>query len=179
MLAERIDIAIRLGPPADYTYIGAKLFDERFVVCASQSYLDTKGCPRLPEEIVDHDCMHFPMVDYMQWSFHHRNRSTEIVKVRSKLRVTNSVILRDCAEAGMGVALLPQWSCWQELDSGKLVDLFPDYKVTISDFTTAAWLMYPSRDQLLLKVRVFVDFMKAQFNNWPDEYKLATKDIIE
>ena len=179
LLTERIDIAIRLSPPSDSLYIGTKLFDESFVVCASQAYIEQHGGPRLPEEVIEHECMHFPMADYTQWCFQDKNSCTEVVKVSGNLQVTNSIILRDCAMAGMGVVLLPHWITWKELESRQLINLFPDYTVTVSDLKTAAWLLYPSRSHLPLKVRVFVDFMKTQFSNWPEEYAFAVSESQE
>jgi len=67
----------------------------------------------------------------------------------------------------MGVTLLPRWVVLNELRQGILVDLFPDYDVTATEFDTAAWLLYPSREYLPLKVRTFVDFLKLRFNESP------------
>jgi DNA-binding transcriptional LysR family regulator len=53
----------------------------------------------------------------------------------------------------------------RELDSGALVDLFPDHQVTATDYDSAAWLLYPSRAYLPLKVRVFVDFLEERFRD--------------
>ncbi len=173
LLAEHIDVAIRLAPPSDYSYIGSKLFDEKFVICVSQSYLKKRGKPRMPDEIANHNCLHFPMKEYTLWSFHNREGNRiEKVKIDSHVEVSNSVVLRDCAVAGMGIALIPHWAVWQELDKGQLIELFADYTITVSELTTEAWLMYPTRRYLPLKVRVFVDFLKMQFANWPDNYKL-------
>jgi DNA-binding transcriptional LysR family regulator len=63
----------------------------------------------------------------------------------------------------MGPALLADWMVKPELASGALVDLFPDYAVTATDFETAAWLLYPSRSYLPRKVRVVIDFLRHEF----------------
>ena len=55
----------------------------------------------------------------------------------------------------------------QQLRDGSLVDVFPDYEVTATSYDIAAWLLYPSRDYLPLKVRVFVDFLKRKFREGP------------
>lgn len=166
LLVERIDIAVRLSAPTDYSYIGTKLFNENFIVCASPAYINQNGHPTTPSEITQHNCMHFPMAAYKQWNFNHKDKPAEQVSVLSTLQTTNSVVLRDCTLASMGIALLPHWAIWQELENKRLINLFPFYKISISDLTTAAWLMYPTRDHLPLKVRVFVDFMKTQRFNW-------------
>jgi len=50
------------------------------------------------------------------------------------------------------------------------VDLFADFDVTAPDFETAVWILYPSRAYVPLKVRAFIDFLKARFpRSWsPD-----------
>lgn len=60
----------------------------------------------------------------------------------------------------MGLALLPHWLIDEDLRAGTLVNVFPEYEVTATDFNTAAWLVYPTRAYVPLKVRVFIDFLK-------------------
>jgi DNA-binding transcriptional LysR family regulator len=62
----------------------------------------------------------------------------------------------------MGLALLPNWLVDEELRSGKLINVFPDYEVTATDFNTAAWLVYPSRAYIPLKVKVLIEFLKQK-----------------
>ena len=61
----------------------------------------------------------------------------------------------------MGLALLPNWLIEEDLQAGTLINAFPDYDVTATDFSTAAWLVYPTRAYVPLKVLVFLDFSKA------------------
>ncbi|MBE9078597.1 hypothetical protein IQ241_15060 [Romeria aff. gracilis LEGE 07310] len=61
---------------------------------------------------------------------------------------------------GMGLALLPNWLIDDDLQAGSLVNLFPQYRVAATDFSTAAWLVYPSRAYVPLKVRIFIEFLK-------------------
>ena len=59
--------------------------------------------------------------------------------------------------------MLPRWSIADELRRGELVELFTDYRVTASELDTAAWMIYPSRNYLPLKVRVVSDYLKEKF----------------
>lgn len=76
------------------------------------------------------------------------------------LCISNAIALQQCAIAGMGLALLPNWLIDNDLHAGTLVNVFPNYEVTATDFNTAAWLVYPSRSYVPLKVRVFIEFLK-------------------
>jgi DNA-binding transcriptional LysR family regulator len=60
----------------------------------------------------------------------------------------------------MGLALLPNWLIDSDLQAGTLINVFPDHQVTATDFNTAAWLIYPSRTYIPLKVQVLIDFLK-------------------
>jgi DNA-binding transcriptional LysR family regulator len=64
----------------------------------------------------------------------------------------------------MGLALLPNWLIGDDLRDGALVNVFPSYDVTATEFSTAAWLVYPSRAYVPLKVRVFIDFLKQSIS---------------
>jgi DNA-binding transcriptional LysR family regulator len=71
-----------------------------------------------------------------------------------------------CAVQGLGPALLPDWLCRKEVASGELVNLFPDYECAPTDFDTAAWLVYPSRDYIPLKLRAFIDFLRQEVTGY-------------
>ncbi|HET9594397.1 MAG TPA: LysR substrate-binding domain-containing protein [Anaeromyxobacteraceae bacterium] len=81
--------------------------------------------------------------------------------------VPDGVVIRELAKASLGLALLPRWLCADELRGGALVDVFPSYETTATDFESSLWLAYPSRSHLPLKVRVFVDFLKEIFRDGP------------
>ena len=83
------------------------------------------------------------------------------VPIDGRFVVSNGQALRRLAEAGMGSALLPRWNVTDALASGALEVLLPAVEVTASRFDLSAWVLYPSRDHLPAKVRVFVDFLRA------------------
>ncbi|NOY73852.1 MAG: LysR family transcriptional regulator [Gammaproteobacteria bacterium] len=165
LLAERVDLAIRLGTLEDSASVATRIFDEEFVICASSGYLKQHGNPHIPTEITKHECLHFPMSNFAHWHFLDKRGDTNTVSVRSRWRMTNSVTLKTFAQSGMGLTFLPRWAVWQELRTGELIQLFTNYKVTAANLDTAAWLLYPSRSYLPLKVRVLIDFLKEKLRN--------------
>lgn len=168
LFAERIDLAIRLGPLSDSTLIANRLCSTEYRICASPGYLEWHGAPKTPEALSDHNCLLFPLPGFRsRWRFRDRHGSITEVPVHGRWLISNSLALRQCAIGGMGITLLPTWLVGQSLRAGELTNLFPDYDVTATEFDTAAWLLYPSRAYLPLKVRVFVDFLKAKFGNDP------------
>jgi DNA-binding transcriptional LysR family regulator len=82
------------------------------------------------------------------------------VKVNCDISISTGLGVLDCAIAGLGPALLSTWITEPELRAGRLIDLFPNHRVTATSFETGAWLLYPSRQFLPSRVRAAVDFFK-------------------
>lgn len=161
LLSERIDLAIRLGALEDSTLIVQKLISTHYLVCASPDYLKRSGQLNQPEDIVQHNCLLFPLSGFReQWLFRHNQGKITEIPVNGSTMISNAIGLQQCAIAGMGLALLPKWLINEDLEAGTLINVFPNYDVTATDFQTSAWLVYPSRNYVPLKVRVFIDFLK-------------------
>lgn len=169
LVAERIDLAIRLGRLADSNLVARQLCPMVSLVCASPDYLAQHGHPETPAALADHDCLVFPMAGWnSRWLFRPRGRNgVDVleVPVRGRHTISNALALARCAMAGMGLCLLPRWIIGRQLHDGSLIDVFPDHEVSATDFDTAAWLLYPSRAYLPLKVRAVVDFLIARFRD--------------
>ncbi|MDJ0703907.1 MAG: LysR family transcriptional regulator [Leptolyngbyaceae cyanobacterium MO_188.B28] len=166
LIAERIDVAVRLGPLADSTLVAQQLMRTHYRVCASPQYLQQWGQPTQPSDIEGHNCLLFPLAGFRsRWIFRDSNGVTCEAPVRGKTVISNAIALQQCAIAGMGLALLPNWLIDKDLHIGALVNVFPNYDVTATDFNTAAWLVYPSRAYFPLKVRVFIEFLKQSIPN--------------
>ncbi|NES21443.1 MAG: hypothetical protein F6K41_21565 [Symploca sp. SIO3E6] len=108
-----------------------------------------------------HNCLLFPLPGFRsRWIFRNSNGLISEVPVHGRTIISNAIALEQCAIAGMGLALLPNWLIDNDLQAGTLVDVFPNYEVTATDFSTAAWLLYPSRAYVPLKVRAFIEFLQ-------------------
>lgn len=164
LVAERLDLAIRLGPRMDGNLIGRKLFDTRYRVCASPDYLSRKGPIRQPADLAGHACLLMPLRGFRsRWIFEDKKGAQQTVPVDGRIVISNAMALRACALEGLGPSLLANWLIDADIAAGGLVDLFPRFKVTATDFETAAWVLYPSRSYLPQKVRAFIDFLEPEF----------------
>lgn len=168
LVSEGIDLAVRLGPSRDTALIGVKLTETRYHVCASPAYLADsrrkKQPLKMPADLASHRCLLMNLPDYRsRWLFRDARGVIDEIAVDGDVLISNPLVLLTCVVNGMGPALLADWMVQDELASGLLVELFPDYAVTATDFETAAWLLYPSRTYLARKVRVTIDFLRHEF----------------
>lgn len=161
LFAEKIDVAVRLGKLADSSLIAQQLMLTSYAVCASPKYLQQWGKPQTPTEVEQHNCLLFPLPGFRtRWIFRDREGNIQEISVRGRTIISNAIALQQCAIAGMGLALLPNWLIDEDIDAGRLVKLFPDYEVTATDFHPGAWLVYPSRAYVPLKVQAFAEELK-------------------
>jgi DNA-binding transcriptional LysR family regulator len=169
LIEDRIDIAIRLGSLRDSSYIATRLRELEFYICASPAYLAQHGAPATPQQIGSHNCLLFPRTGYnLNWLFRDRDGNVLDIPIHGNCLITNSQAIRQCALAGMGLTLLPDWLIQEDVQSGALVRLFAEYDVTASDYDSAAWLLYPSRDYLALKTRMFIDHLVSSMRGTND-----------
>ena len=168
LVAERIDVAIRLGPLEKQSLVADRLLHTRYSVCASPAYLAQHDPIRKPQDIRAHDCLLFSLPAFRsRWTFRDKKGELTEIPVQGRVLISSGLALSDCALAGMGPALLPHWVIGKDVKRGNLVDVFPDIEVTPTDFNTAAWFVYPSATRLPKKVRLFVDHLKKEVRDNP------------
>ncbi len=166
LVAERVDLAIRLGLRPEGDLIAARLMDTSYRVCASPDYLKSSPALNEPGDLKNHRCLLMPLSGFSSaWRFVEagptsRRNNEQSVAVNGDLFISNALALRDMTLAGLGPALLVDWLVRDHLAAKKLVDLFPRHLVTPTQFHSGVWLVYPSRTFLAQKVRVALDFFK-------------------
>lgn len=163
LVAERIDLAVRLGPGVAGDFIVSKLKDTRYRVCVSPEYILRHGGPREPADLARHDCLRFPLPGFRsRWMFRDAAGEIETVDIGGGIVASSGLALHGLALAGAGPVLLASWLVDDDIAAGRLVDLFPDHAVTATTFEAAVWLIYPSRSFLPRKVRAMIDFLRGE-----------------
>jgi DNA-binding transcriptional LysR family regulator len=160
LVADRIDLAIRLAPSYQGDVIGTKLFPTRYRVVASPDYLARDGAPETPRDLSARSCLLFPLRNFRERWLFRRGDVTEQIPVRGNLLLSTALALRSAALDGLGPVLLANWHVDTDLAAGRLIDLFPEHEVTATTFDTAAWMLYPSRSYLPHKVTATIEFLR-------------------
>ena len=120
MIAEGIDVAVRIGALPDSSLVAARVGSVRRITLASPDYLRERGAPGRPEDLAAHDCITFTgLASPERWSFPTRRGSTRVA-VRSRLAVTTAEAALDAAAAGLGVTRVLSYQAAAALASGRL-----------------------------------------------------------
>lgn len=161
IVEEKIDLAVRFGNKPEGNFIVSRLVPRHFRVCASPAYIEQHGRLEDPSALEERDCLLFSIPGYRNaWKFRRKGEPVFSVPVAGHLLISHGVTMTKCAVAGLGPALLPDWLCTKEIAAGELVDLFPEYECAATEFESSAWLVYPSRSYVPVKLRVFIDFLR-------------------
>lgn len=160
LVEEGIDLVVRIGPPGDQASLqGRPIGTQRWTVCASRDYLESRGRPRRVDELSHHDCLVFAREGRARaWTIS-TPEGVEEVRVQSKYTICHGEALRDAALLGMGLAYLPTWLIHDDLQTGRLESVFGGQPVE----TEQIHVLWPSSRTLAPKARVVVDALKNAF----------------
>jgi DNA-binding transcriptional LysR family regulator len=156
MIDEGYDVAVRLTPPPDSSLIVRSLATWRHVLCCSRGYLEAHPRPQQLSDLTQHNCIRhelYPFGD--EWRFADRKGKPASVRVSGNLVTNSADTLRLAALQGAGVFLAAGFLVHDELESGRLVRLLPEYRPV--EFAMNA--VYPHRHHLSAKVRTFIDLL--------------------
>jgi len=154
LVAEGFDLAIRSGDMPDSTLIARKLAPLRQVLCASPDYIDRYGMPVTPSELSERNCILFSYSgDANEWTLIKDGKS-EAVLVSGSYRVNNSEAILVALREGIGIGRLPTFVAGPDLREGNLVRILESYQIPDHTF----YAVFPERQYLPAKVRVFLDF---------------------
>jgi len=162
------DVCIRFGAPPDTRVIARRVAPNRRLLCAAPAYLARRGTPRVPRDLMQHNCIGIRQGEeaYGVWRLSHgrgRQASTESVRIRGNLTTNDGEIAVKWALDGHGILMRAQWDIERYLKSGRLTPVLPQYFTPDADI----YAVYPQRHQLAARVRAFVDFVAEAFVQQP------------
>ncbi|MFH4619847.1 LysR family transcriptional regulator [Vibrio furnissii] len=156
LISEHMDVAIRMGVPPDSTLIARKLTEFIAQLFASPKFIERHGMPSHPEQLIHFDCIAFPKND--KWTLN-REQETHQVSVGGRFRVNNVGMMKRLATLDQGIILIPESSIKEELASGALVPILPDwYTNPLPAYALTETRLIPA------KVRVFIDFFRDKLS---------------
>jgi DNA-binding transcriptional LysR family regulator len=161
LVAEGVDVAIRIGSLKDSTLVATRLASIPRVFCASPEYLSLKGEPKRPEELSAHDCLHYSLLSTREnWNFSTSDNTRDIV-INVPLSTNNGEVLKEAAIQGLGIAMMPTFIVEDALVDGRLRTVLADY----CPRPFGLYAVRPTRHFTPARVRVLIDFLREQFDH--------------
>lgn len=163
LVDEGFDLAVRIARLPDSSLISRQLASTRLVLCAAPSYLKRRGTPAHPSELAQHDVLGYSLMAMGdQWQFTGPEGPVS-VKVRPRMWTNNGDSCVAAALQGSGIQLQPTFLIDDELASGQLVEILPQFR----SVELGIYAVYPSRKFVLPKVRAMVEFLANKLGQAP------------
>jgi DNA-binding transcriptional LysR family regulator len=163
LVAEGVDVAVRLGRLADPNLIARRLGTSRRIVVATPAYLEKHGFPERPEDLVHHNCLLYSYLSTgNEWVF--AGEDGEIrVRVSGNFESNNGHALRAAVNANLGIAMAPDWLAYEGLRRGQVVAILQRFEPPPFEISA----VYPSNRMLTAKVRALIEFLLDEFRKVP------------
>lgn len=129
MIEHRIDIALRFSRQlSDANIIAHPLAEWPMVICAAPAYLTRYGVPETPQALSAHRWIHGHR-SHRHIDFHHQRKGELTLRLAEGQVVSDSMhVMRAFTVAGMGLSLQPLQEIQEELRSGQLMLLLPEWR---------------------------------------------------
>jgi DNA-binding transcriptional LysR family regulator len=155
LIEEQFDLAIRHRMPSSGSLIVRKLGEASLIVCASPKYFANRPMPEKPSDLVNHNC--FIYTDSGAGDRWPIFTTDSDMHVHGNLSSNSVFALRDAAECGQGIVVLPQYAAAESLKAGRLIQILQQY--TTNNRPIA--VVYPHRGLVPTKTTVFVDMLRT------------------
>ena len=155
LVAEPIDVAIRMGESEDSTLISRQLGQLRRSLYASPRYLETSGEPALPADLAQHECLSL-LKGGAIWTLHNETEEVDIT-IGGRFRVNSVGMIRRLATLDLGIAVLPEEIAAEDLANGRLRRVLPQWRATpIAVHAITETRLLPAKTQR------FIEFLRER-----------------
>lgn len=157
LVAEGVDVSIRMGPLPDSRLVARRLGTIQFMLCASPTYLEREGAPSSLDELPGHATLERLGLDGKprNWTLSRNGSEPVKVEIQPRLTVNDPGMIHKLVVEGVGIGCLPSHLCHADVQSGRLVRLFPEWSTPAVEMS----VVYPSNRELSPAIRAFVDLL--------------------
>jgi DNA-binding transcriptional LysR family regulator len=162
IVGENYDVAIRAhsDPLPDSNLVQRTLTPAPWFLFAGSAYLDANDAPETPQDLQKHPSLFMMRTGVAPvWRLRHSSKAKNEVVLMPRLLSDDMIGLKQAAIKGLGVVALPGYVCRDEVRSGALRRVLPNWLAGDSTITA----LIPYRQGLLPSVRVFLDHLATEF----------------
>ncbi len=155
LVADGVDVALRLGPLPDSSAVARKLAQAPRLLAASPAYLERHGWPRNPGDLAVHAVIVGPGgAGPNAWTFAKDGRRTS-VRVEGQLTTAANEGAVAGAVAGLGITLTSLWGCRAEFERGDLTRVMEDWAMDPVELHA----LFPAGPAASPAARAFIDYL--------------------
>ncbi|MGC5700160.1 LysR family transcriptional regulator [Pseudomonas sp. NFXW11] len=155
LVAEKLDLVIRLGHLPDSGFKGRRLADYGILLVAAPALLQGLALTQVEDLAALPWIGNSNLAGPPAWSFQHPRRGQVELRIEPGHESNSATAIRALALAGLGLAVLPEWLVLDDLANGRLVQVLPEYSLA----RQPVHVLFANSPHLPRKSRVFIDFL--------------------
>ena len=158
------DVALRIAALRDSSLIARRLCQVRRLVVGAPAYFDRRGRPAHPADLANHDCLGYAYLPSPEaWHFVRVGGEEAAVTPRGPLRANNADALAPALLAGLGLAIQPEFTVWEDLQAGRLEQVLAEWSLP----PIALHMVTPPGGLRPARVGVLIDFLARRLSAAP------------
>jgi len=161
IIAEHYDLALRSAILPDSSLIAQRMIESRSVICATAEYFKNHSIPEKPEDLKKYCFAYYSNNKEMQSLHFTQNDKENIIEFNTAIMSNSMEMLKQLTLQHACITVLPEFMIKQELKENKLQVCLTDYKLACNTL----YAIYPERELMPLKLKVFLQELKAFLNN--------------
>lgn len=156
IVAGGFDLALRIATMADSSLRARRLCLVRRPLVAAPAYLDAHGRPDHPKQLGDHVVFIYTNTSTPNvLRLHHPEHGDQTVSIRGRMAANNGDALMPAVKAGLGMAVLPEFMIWRDLNDGGLEEVLPPWRLEPLDIS----LVTPPGSRRPARVMILLDYL--------------------
>ncbi|MGR5150417.1 LysR substrate-binding domain-containing protein [Photobacterium swingsii] len=158
LFKHNVDVAFKLTDKPDENLVLKEIGKTNLVLCASPAYIEAKGVPRHPTELVEHDCLYLAETERDHiWDFL-KDDEFHTVAISGRYAVNHSQMRLNGVKNALGIGIFHDFVIADALASGAVVPVLSDWTIK-SNYHGAIAMQYPQTKYMPARLRVFIDYM--------------------
>jgi DNA-binding transcriptional LysR family regulator len=164
LVSEGLDVTFRIGPLNDSGLIARHIGTTHRVTVATPAYLKQHGQPQTPQQLSEHNCLLFNLLNSQNLWIYERDGQRHEVRIKGNAQSNNSEAIREMVLGGLGIALSPVWLFSEDLKAGRVTAILQNYTAQSLPIHAVS----PANRRQSARVKAFVDYMSQALEAAPE-----------
>jgi len=167
LIADGLDLVLRVGELQDSGLFSRRLGSMPMVVCAAKSYLAQHGTPEDPSDIGNFSWLEYSVRADNDFELTSPEGTSVRLSPKGRFATNDAQTLIRWLKAGTGIAYVPLMWIIEEINAGKVEILFTHYQSA----PRPVYAVYTQKDKLPLKVQVCINYLINYFDKVAEIYR--------
>ncbi|PSW03792.1 LysR family transcriptional regulator [Photobacterium lipolyticum] len=163
ILSEGIDVVFRLTERPSEALVNKKIGKVNLTLCASPDYLEQRGEPQVPTDLLDHDCIYLgeTATDHI-WDFV-KDDQFHTVSVTGRYAVNHSQMRLKGVKDGLGIGIFPDFVIKEALEEGTVKEVLKDWTIK-GNYQGDIALQFAQTKYMPARLRAFIDYISEHLS---------------